>query len=88
MLVIIKGEMIMAKKSDKLKSSALPIIFLAITVIAAILFRASKTNWVFINVTIGFEFFTVVILLLMALNAIILGGLSAAKIYKTSFADK
>ena len=78
----------MAKKSDKLKSSALPIIFLAITVIAAILFRASKTNWVFINVTIGFEFFTVVILLLMALNAILLGGLSAAKIYKTSFADK
>lgn len=78
----------MAKKSDKLKSPSIPVIFFAIMVIAAILFRASKTNWVFINVTVGFEFFTVVMLILMVLSAILFAALSAAKIYKASFAQK
>lgn len=78
----------MAKKSGKLNSTVLPIFFLALSVISAILFRGAKTNWVFINVTVGFEFFTVVMLILMVLSSILFAALSAAKIYKASFAEK
>lgn len=78
----------MTKKSGKIKSNVLPIAFMIISVIAAILFRATRSNWVFINITVGIEAFTVILISLMALCAVLFGILSALKIYKPELCEK
>ena len=69
------------------KSTSLPVVLFVMAVLSAIFFRASRSNWVFINVTLNFEYFTVTVLCLMALAAIILGVLSYAKIKKCVFCE-
>ncbi len=78
----------MLKKSNALKSGILPSVFLVLTVISAILFRASRSNWVFINLTLGIESFTVILLTLMILTAVLLGILSALNLYGVKLNDK
>lgn len=71
-----------------IKSTALPIILLTVNVLSAILFRATRASNVFINLTLGFEHFSIIILILMAVTAIFLGGLACSKVYKTDFCNK
>ena len=77
----------MSKKSNFLKSPVLPIIFLVVSVISAILFRAARSNWVFINLTLGIEAFTVILLSLMVLTAVLFTVLSALRIYEDKKSD-
>lgn len=67
-------------------SAALPVILLAVTVISAILFRSTRVNNVFINLTLGIEHFSTIIILLMSLTSILLAGIACAKIYALDFA--
>ena len=75
----------MIKKA--LVSTSLPFILLTAAVISAILFRATRTSNVFINLTLGFEHFSILIVILMSLNAVLLGAIACSKIYKTDFSN-
>lgn len=66
----------MSKKDKFFSSSRIPSLFLALTVIAAILFRASKSNWVFINTTLGIENLSIMLITLMVTLCVILAVLS------------
>lgn len=68
-------------------STTLPIALLAMSVLSAILFRSVRTNWVFINITLGFEHFTVVLLAVMIFTCVLLGALSFTKVYRTPFSE-
>lgn len=63
----------MAKKCRFSDSSLFPAVFLIMSVIAAILFRACRSNWVFIGTTVGFNALPVILLCLMAVCAALLG---------------
>ena len=73
----------MSKKGKALKSVTFPLVFLAFSVIAAILFRSFRATWVFIDTAVKIEGFTMILLSLMTLTAILLGILSALRIYET-----
>lgn len=63
----------MTKKEKFFASRLFNSVLLVLTVIGAILFRASKSNWVFIGTTVGFNAFAVVLLGLMVICASLLG---------------
>lgn len=71
----------MAKRSNLLSSKILPVVFLAFSLISAILFRSFRTTWVFINITVRLEFFTVLLFVLIVLTALLLTVLSALRVY-------
>jgi len=71
----------MKKNSKILSSNAFPSVFLVLSLLAAILFRASRSNWVFINKTVGIESFSVILLTLMALTAVLFGVLLVIRLY-------
>ena len=75
----------MTRKKKLLDSAAALSVLLALTVIGAILFRASRSNWVFIGTTVGFNAFPVTILGLMAICAVILGILLKLKLDSKGF---
>lgn len=66
--------------SKILKSKTLPFTSLIMAVISAVMFRSSKSNWVFIDQTIGFEDFSIMLLTLMIITALLLGILSALRL--------
>ena len=72
-------------KKDKFYSSArVSSVLLVLTVIAAILFRSSKSNWVFINTTLGIEKFSVLLITLMAALCIILAAITLINKHRTN----
>lgn len=75
----------MSKKEKFFNSTHIPSFFLTLTVIAAILFRASKSNWVFINTTLGIENFSIILIILMAVVCI---SLSVAALINKHAKDK
>ncbi len=86
----------MAKKEKIFNSKLIPSVLLVLTVIGAVLFRASRSNWVFIGTTVSFNALPVTLLALMAVCAALLGihlrlklannNLCQKKAYKTVFA--
>lgn len=66
----------MSKKDKFFSSARISSVLLVLTVIAAILFRSSKSNWVFINTTLGIEKFSVLLIILMATLCIILAAIT------------
>lgn len=62
----------MIKKNKLFNSVFAHSVFLLLAVIAAILFRASRSNWVFIGTTVGLNAFPVILLGLMAACAALL----------------
>ena len=72
----------MNKKSNILYSTVIQSILLVLSLTAAILFRASRSNWVFINKTVGLESFCVILLSLMALTVVLHGAFLTAKLYR------
>lgn len=71
----------MKKQCNALRSTAFPTVFLVLSLLAAILFRASRSNWVFIGKTVGIESFPVMLLALMAFTTILFGILLAIRLY-------
>ncbi len=76
------------EKTNLRKKALTPCIFLALQVIAAILFYAGRASWVFVNITVGFEHFTYVLLWVMIANALSLGALSAVSLYSKKIPEK
>ena len=86
----------MTKKEKFFNSRLIPSVLLALTVIGAILFRASRSNWVFIGTSVGFNALPVTLLGLMAASAALLGihlrlrltdsALCGKKVYKIIYA--
>ena len=63
----------MTRKGKFFNSKLLASILLILTVIGAILFRASRSNWVFIGTTVGYNALPTVLLGLIALCAALIG---------------
>lgn len=78
----------MAKKCRFSDSSLFPAVFLIMSVIAAILFRACRSNWVFIGTTVGFNPLPLVLIALMAVCAGVLGILLTFRLYGNGFCNK
>lgn len=78
----------MAKKEKLFKSNTVPSVLLVLTVIGAILFRASRSNWVFIGTTVGFNALPVTLLCLMAVCAALLGIYLRLKLTDNAFCQK
>ncbi len=77
------------KEKRKFKNSPqLPGLFLTLQIIAAILWNAGRSSWVFTNITVGIEHFTFMLLFLMIINAVLLAGLCAARVYKISLSER
>lgn len=86
----------MTKKEKFFSSRLIHCAVLALTVISAVLFRASRSNWVFIGKTVGFIAFPVLLLGLMVLCSLLLGiglrlkldnkPLCSGKAYKAAYA--
>lgn len=77
----------MSKKKKASKSVAFPFIFLSLAVIAVILYRAYRSNWVFIDATLGIECFTLILLSLMVITCLLLGILAALRVYEIKSGD-
>ncbi len=73
--------------TKKLNSKALPGIFMALSVIAAILFRSCRVCWVFMAVSVGFNLPALLFSLMIVFSALH-GALFALKLYKNDFCDK
>lgn len=63
----------MAKNKKLSEANIIPSVLFIFTVTGAILFRASRSNWVFIGTTVGFNALPVILLCLMAVCAALLG---------------
>ena len=74
--------------AKKFNSKLIPSVLLVLTVIGAILFRASRSNWVFIGTTVGFNALPVTLLGLMAVCAALLGIYLRLKLSGNSFCQK
>lgn len=76
-------------KTEKFFNSKLTnFVFLVLSVTAAILFRASRSNWVFINTTVGIDNLSVIILSLMVIVCLTQGLLTVIKIHRTDCEEK
>lgn len=71
-----------------IKSKAFPIVLMVMSLMAILLFNSFDTNWVFINNTLGFSWFTTMLLSLMVLTLFSLTALSALRIYKEENKNK
>lgn len=71
-----------------IKSRPFPIILMAMSLMSILLFNSYDTNWVFINNTLGFPWFTTLLLFLMVLTLFSLTVLSALRVYKEYTKDK
>ncbi len=71
----------------KLNSKAFPGIFMILSVIAAILFRSCRANWVYITAGVGLDL-PMILFMLMIFAAILLGILFTLKLYDNSFCTK
>lgn len=71
-----------------IKSKAFPIVLMVMSLMAILLFNSFDTNWVFINNTLGFTWFTTMLLSLMVLTLFSLTVLSAFRVYKEESKDK
>lgn len=78
----------MIKKDKILKSTAFPSVFLTLSVIAAILFRACRTTWTFMGISVGIEAFPIILLALMAVTSALLGILLTLKLNGSNFCTK
>ena len=78
----------MAKKCKFSNSSLFPAVFFVLSVVAAILFRACRSNWVFIGTSVGFTPLPLVLLALMVVSAALLGILLTLKLNNSSFCLK
>ncbi len=78
----------MAKKCKFSDSTLSPAVFFILSVVAAILFRACRSNWVFIGTTVGFNPLPLVLLALMAACAGLLGILLTLKLNGKGFCQK
>lgn len=72
----------MLKKRKTSQSKAFPFIFLALAVLAAILYRSYRVSWVFIDFTIGLSIFTLILLSLMIITCILLTVLAVLRVYE------
>ena len=71
-----------------IKSRPFPIILMAMSLMSILLFNGYDTNWVFINNTLGFPWFTTLLLSLMVLTLFSLTVLSALRVYKEYTKDR
>ncbi len=78
----------MKEKKNLLKTKALPCTLLAFQVLAAILYYAGRESWVFVNITLGIEHFTFILLWVMIVNALALIALSAVSLYSKKISEK
>ncbi len=78
----------MKEKKNLFKTKALPCTLLAFQVLAAILYYAGRESWVFVNITLGIEHFTFMLLWVMIVNALALTALSAVSLYSKKFSEK
>lgn len=78
----------MSKKCRFSDSALFPAVFLIMSVIAAILFRACRSNWVFIGTTTGFTPLPLLLIALMALCAGLLGIFLTFRLYGNGFCEK
>lgn len=71
-----------------LKSKPLPIIMMALTILSVIMFNSVNVMWVFMNNTVGFDGFALILLGIMVVNMLVLTTLSALRVYKKKVTDK
>lgn len=71
----------MKKINNVLCTKSFLSVFTVLSLISAILFRASRSNWIFISKTVGLESFSVILLALMAFTTGIFGVLLAIRLY-------
>lgn len=83
-----KEKNIMAKKCKISDSTCIPSVFFVLSVVAAILFRACRSNWVFIGTSVGFNPLPTVLIILMAFCAALFGILLTLRLYGNGFCKK
>ena len=71
-----------------LKSKPFPIILMAMSLMSILLFNGFNVIWVFTNNTVGFSWFTTLLLALMVLTLLSLALLSALRVYKENIKEK
>ena len=71
-----------------LKSKPFPIILMAMSLMSILLFNSFNVIWVFTNNTVGFSWFTTLLLALMVLTLLSLALLSALRVYKENIKEK
>ncbi len=71
----------MKKLCNILCSISFSSVFLVLSLFSAILFRASRSNWVFIGKAVGIESFPVILLALMVFCTVLFGILLAIRLY-------
>lgn len=71
------------------RSDGYLIAVLVLSVLAPVFSYAARSNWVFVNITVGFAHFTTVVLCAMIANAISAAVLTALRVYKKAdFSNK
>lgn len=70
------------KSGNMIKSKAFTCISLALAVIGTVLFYAARATWVFVNIALNLEYFTLILLCVMILNAVLSGALTALRLYE------
>ncbi len=78
----------MKEKKNQFKTKALPCTLLAFQVLSTILYYAGRESWVFVNITLGIEHFTFILLWVMVVNALALTALSAVSLYSKKISEK
>ena len=73
--------------TKKLNSKTLPAIFMVLSIIAAILFRSCRQNWVYMTSAFGFEL-PMLLFVLMIVFSVLLGILFTLKLYNCNFCSK
>lgn len=70
----------MKEKTKKVRSAAFPVVLLALAVIAPVVFNAARSNWVFMNITVGIEKFSYILFYLMLADSGLLAVLSLIRL--------
>ncbi len=70
------------KEKSILKSKAFPCIFLSVSVIGTILFNAARATWVFVDIALKIDSFTLYLLYAMVVNSVLSVVLTALRLYE------
>lgn len=70
------------KEKSKIQSKAFPCILLSLSVIGAILFNAARATWVFVDIAVKIDSFTLYLLYAMVVNCVLGGVLTALRLYE------
>ena len=83
-----KGDTVMKNFKSVLKSNFLTGLALFLSVFSAVVYYAARTNWIFVDFTVGIKSFTFMLLYIIIINSVFLCLILSLKLKSHKIADK